>query len=243
EDKEKFEILLLRLTVSCRFAFHWVNNPEAKELFQVLNSHIKLPDHRVLTVSEKDKMMNEELLQDNVATDISLERESHIKVMEKTKKIIDELQNMEIKVSAIVTDSAGPYAAARADITWSYRQELNSANLLPPIQNSTQQETTSKEDNELFNEIASKSEARHEPEFEKIENKDNAVIEDFNDEETVESNSLEEEFSQFLDVWVVISVEEIKESMSIDEDKEECFFLSVGLVDDIIYLVIDPNTK
>ena len=47
------------------------------------------------------------------ATDISIERESHIEVMEKTKIMIDELKNMEVKVSAVVTDSAGPYAASR----------------------------------------------------------------------------------------------------------------------------------
>ncbi|RIB03411.1 hypothetical protein C2G38_2225111 [Gigaspora rosea] len=68
QDYEKFEILLLRLTISCGIAFHWVNNPETKELFQFLNPHLKLPDCRILggrvlkaAVSEKDKIMNEEL--------------------------------------------------------------------------------------------------------------------------------------------------------------------------------------
>ncbi|RIB11598.1 hypothetical protein C2G38_2203010 [Gigaspora rosea] len=32
------------LTISCGIAFHWVNNPETKELFQFLNPHLKLPD-------------------------------------------------------------------------------------------------------------------------------------------------------------------------------------------------------
>ena len=32
EDKKKFQILLIRLTVSCEWALHWVNKPEAKEL-------------------------------------------------------------------------------------------------------------------------------------------------------------------------------------------------------------------
>jgi hypothetical protein len=47
------------------------------------------------------------------ATDISTERESHIEVMEKTKAMIDELENMEVKVSAVMTDSARPYVASR----------------------------------------------------------------------------------------------------------------------------------
>jgi len=37
EDLGKFYILLLRLTVSCKWALSWVNNPEAKELFNFLN--------------------------------------------------------------------------------------------------------------------------------------------------------------------------------------------------------------
>ena len=43
-DKEKFKVLLLRLTVSCGWALHWVNTPEAKELFEFLNPYLKLLD-------------------------------------------------------------------------------------------------------------------------------------------------------------------------------------------------------
>ena len=153
QDKEKFKVLLLRLTVSCGWALHWVNKPEAKELFEFLNPHLKLLDRRALggqileaAVSEADKAMHEALREYSTgvtltfdgwmnvkneqllgvmiitsegkpyvwkATDISIERESHIEVMEKTKIMIDELKNMEVKVSAVVTDSAGPYAASR----------------------------------------------------------------------------------------------------------------------------------
>ncbi len=42
-----------------------------------------------------------------------MERESHIEVMEKTKTMIRDLKDMEVNVSAVVTDSAGPYAASR----------------------------------------------------------------------------------------------------------------------------------
>ena len=47
------------------------------------------------------------------AMDISMERESHVEVMEKTKTMIRDLKDMEVNVSAVVTDSAGPYAASR----------------------------------------------------------------------------------------------------------------------------------
>ncbi|CAG8669303.1 1940_t:CDS:2, partial [Ambispora gerdemannii] len=123
-----------KLTVSCGWAFHWVNKPEAKELFDFLNPYLKLPDCQALSgqileiaVSEGDKAMHEALREDPIsitltfdgwtnvknkqllgvmiitsegksyvwkATDISIERESHL------------------EVSAVVTDSASPYAAS-----------------------------------------------------------------------------------------------------------------------------------
>ncbi|PKY36525.1 hypothetical protein RhiirB3_459340, partial [Rhizophagus irregularis] len=46
KDKEKFYILLIRLTVACGWALQWVNKPEAKELFEFLNPFLKLPDRR-----------------------------------------------------------------------------------------------------------------------------------------------------------------------------------------------------
>ena len=47
------------------------------------------------------------------AVDISSERENHIKVIEKIESMLDDLKKKEIVVCAIVTDSAGEYAAAR----------------------------------------------------------------------------------------------------------------------------------
>ena len=47
------------------------------------------------------------------AVDISIERENHIKVIEKVESMLTELEKKEITVCAIVTDSAGAYAAAR----------------------------------------------------------------------------------------------------------------------------------
>jgi hypothetical protein len=47
------------------------------------------------------------------AVDISLERETHIEVMEKTENMISELKSKQINVCAVVTDSASVYAAVR----------------------------------------------------------------------------------------------------------------------------------
>jgi len=73
EDERKFHTLLLRLTVSCGWALSWVNNPEAKELFDFLNPFLKLPDRRTLggrilkqTMAETDKAMEIALKDDPV---------------------------------------------------------------------------------------------------------------------------------------------------------------------------------
>ncbi|GBC06609.1 hypothetical protein RclHR1_06960007 [Rhizophagus clarus] len=132
---------------------HWVNNPEAKKLFEFLNPFLKLPDHHTLggeilqdAMSERDKAMQIALKEDPIgmtltfngwtnvkneqllgiviillegrsyvwkAEDISSERETHVEVIEKTEAMINELKNENIKICAIVTNSASVYAAAR----------------------------------------------------------------------------------------------------------------------------------
>ena len=132
---------------------HWVNNPEARELFEFLNPFLKLSDRKTLSreiltnaVSEGDNTMEIALKEDPVgitltfdgwtnvkseqllgvvimtsegrpyvwkATDISSERETHVEVIEKTEAMITELEGKGINVCAVVTDSAGAYAASR----------------------------------------------------------------------------------------------------------------------------------
>ena len=132
---------------------HWINNPEARELFEFLNPFLKLPDRKTLggdiltdAVSDGNDAMEIALKEDPVgitltfdgwtnvkteqllgvvimtsegrpyvwkAADISSERETHVEVMEKTKAMITELEGKSINVCAVVTDSAGAYAAAR----------------------------------------------------------------------------------------------------------------------------------
>ncbi|RHZ86047.1 hypothetical protein Glove_55g22 [Diversispora epigaea] len=54
-DRKKFNLLILRVTISCGFALSWINNPEVIELFKFLNPLIKLPDRKTLS----DKILHE----------------------------------------------------------------------------------------------------------------------------------------------------------------------------------------
>ncbi|CAB4481890.1 unnamed protein product [Rhizophagus irregularis] len=55
------------------------------------------------------------------AVDISLERETHVEVMEKTEAMISDLKSKGVNVCAVVTDSASAYAAARRRLRISNR--------------------------------------------------------------------------------------------------------------------------
>ncbi|RHZ82237.1 hypothetical protein Glove_110g32 [Diversispora epigaea] len=152
-DMKKFHTLLLQLSLSCGWAFNWINKPETEELFTFLNPFLKLPDRRLLggrilneAVNDSNSWMIKNLQEDQIgvtvtfdgwtnvrnehimgiviitseghpyvwkAIDISSEHETHIEVMEKTNTILEELNNNSIKVCALVTDSAGAYAASR----------------------------------------------------------------------------------------------------------------------------------
>src|SRR5437763_16723540 len=86
EDLVKFYILLLRLTVSCGWALSWVNNPEAKELFNFLNHNLKLPDRReiggnILTkaVEKTDDAMNIDLKEDQVGVTLTFDDWTNVK--------------------------------------------------------------------------------------------------------------------------------------------------------------------
>ncbi|PKK62158.1 hypothetical protein RhiirC2_717910 [Rhizophagus irregularis] len=86
EDVQKFHMLLLRLIVSCGWALSWVNNPEAKELFDFLNPFIKLPDRCILggdilkqVVSEADKVMQTTLKEDPVGITMTFDGWTNVK--------------------------------------------------------------------------------------------------------------------------------------------------------------------
>ncbi|CAB4445691.1 unnamed protein product [Rhizophagus irregularis] len=80
KDKEKFYILLIRLTVACGWALQWVNKPEARELFEFLNPFLKLPDRRSLggeilkdAVAEGDKVMEIALKEDQTGVTLTFD--------------------------------------------------------------------------------------------------------------------------------------------------------------------------
>ena len=86
ENKKKFHILLVRLTVSCGWALHWVNKPEAKELFEFLNPFLKLPDRQTLggdilndAVSEGEKAMQIALKEDPVGVTLTFDGWTNVK--------------------------------------------------------------------------------------------------------------------------------------------------------------------
>ncbi len=86
EDLQKFYMLLLQLTVSCSWALSWVNNPEAKELFNFLNPFLKLPDHHILggqilkqVVAKIDKITDIALKEDLVGVTLMFDGWTNVK--------------------------------------------------------------------------------------------------------------------------------------------------------------------
>ncbi|CAB5184609.1 unnamed protein product [Rhizophagus irregularis] len=106
-------------------ALSWVNNPEAKELFDFSNPFLKLPDRRILggdilkqVVADADKAMETALKEDPVgkpyvwkAVDITSKCKNNAAVINKTEAMLTELKNKEITICAIITDSTSAYAA------------------------------------------------------------------------------------------------------------------------------------
>ena len=61
-------------------SLHWVNNPEAEELFNFLNPFLKLPDRHVLSdrilkeaVNESDKAMLKALQEDQIGITLTFD--------------------------------------------------------------------------------------------------------------------------------------------------------------------------
>jgi len=74
-------LLLLRVTISCRFSLSWVNNKEVIELFRFLSPQIKLPDRKTLSdkilseaVMELNNTMIEKLKSDRIDVTLSFDR-------------------------------------------------------------------------------------------------------------------------------------------------------------------------
>src|SRR3989337_992498 len=111
EDKKKFHILLIRLTVSCGWALHWVNKPEAKELFEFLNPYLKLPDRKLLggkilqdAVSEGNKVMQMALKEDPVGVTLTFDGWTNVK-------------NEQLLGVVVITSEGRPYVWKADDIS------------------------------------------------------------------------------------------------------------------------------
>ncbi|RHZ81425.1 hypothetical protein Glove_120g161 [Diversispora epigaea] len=79
-DKKKFNLLILRVTISCGFALSWINNPEVIELFKFLNPLIKLPNRKTLSdkilheaVTDLNNTMIEKLESDRIGITLSFD--------------------------------------------------------------------------------------------------------------------------------------------------------------------------
>lgn len=152
-QEQKLEQLLLDVTVSCGFAFRWIEDPAVKSLFHWLNPMITLPSRKVLSgriLKDATDEVSTKLL-DNVKNDIfgvtlafdgwkNVARQ-HIfgivlitstgemiiwkaincggnrgtanEIIRITQQLFAELNQENIKVNGLVTDSASENASAR----------------------------------------------------------------------------------------------------------------------------------
>ncbi|CAG8695930.1 23234_t:CDS:2, partial [Cetraspora pellucida] len=113
KQKEKLEQLLLKATISCGWAFSWVNNPEIKELFYYVNPAIKLPNH-----IQTDKL-GVTLMYDGWKN-IKKESLLGITLINSKGKTLIWLKEDNIKVNCLVTDSASEFMAARSCLRTSH---------------------------------------------------------------------------------------------------------------------------
>lgn len=111
EDFKKFYILLLRLTVSCGWALSWVNNPEAKELFNFLNPLLKLPDRRLLggdilneAVKNTDEAMDNALKEDQAGVTLTFDGWTNVR-------------NEQLLGTVLISSEGRPYVWKAVDIS------------------------------------------------------------------------------------------------------------------------------
>ncbi|CAB4375311.1 unnamed protein product [Rhizophagus irregularis] len=163
-QEQKLEQLLLDVTVSCSFAFRWIEDPAVKSLFHWLNPMIALPSRKILSgriLKDVTDEVSTKLL-DNVKNDLSgvtlaFDRwknvaRQHIfgivlitstgemiiwkaincggnrgtanEIIRITQQLFAELNQENIRVNGLVTDSASENASARKQLQLLYRDKL-----------------------------------------------------------------------------------------------------------------------
>ncbi|CAG8660791.1 25063_t:CDS:2 [Dentiscutata erythropus] len=164
KQKEKLEQLLLKATVSCGWAFTWVDNPEIKELFYYINPTIKLPNRqtlsgRILTKTAKNsiELQKKDIQADQLGVtltydgwknikkeslleialinssgktliwgteDISGKRTRWPEIVKITNDLFIKLEEDNIKVNCLVTDSASEFMAARSRLRTAHLDKI-----------------------------------------------------------------------------------------------------------------------
>ncbi|GES87938.1 ribonuclease H-like domain-containing protein [Rhizophagus clarus] len=105
----KFERLLLRMSVANGFSFQWIDHPATLELFHFLNPHLILPNRKALS----DYILKKEIKSLNTLRDEKLISDKIGVVLISQIKLVILAKSLNIKLNAIVSDSAPAYAAAR----------------------------------------------------------------------------------------------------------------------------------
>src|SRR4051794_24083457 len=110
-DKNQFNYLLLRVTISCEFPLSWVNNSEVIELFKFLNPQIKLPDRKTLSceilsdaVKDLDNTMLEKLKLDRIGVTMSFDGWTNVRAQE-------------LMGTVLITSDGQPYAWQAVDVS------------------------------------------------------------------------------------------------------------------------------
>jgi Protein of unknown function (DUF 659) len=110
-DMKKFHTLLLRLSLSCGWALHWINKPEAKELFQFLNPYLILPDRRLLggrilsdAVKDSNDTMVKVFQEDSVGVTLTFDGWTNVR-------------NEQLLGVVIITSEGRPYVWKATDIS------------------------------------------------------------------------------------------------------------------------------
>ncbi|GES72608.1 ribonuclease H-like domain-containing protein [Rhizophagus clarus] len=104
-----------------------IDHPATLELFHFLNPHLILPNKKALSdrilkkeIKSLNTLRDKKLISDKIgvdALDISSERKPIIEVVPKITSLIQDIKSLNIKLNAIVSDSAPAYTAARKAIT------------------------------------------------------------------------------------------------------------------------------
>ncbi|RHZ86270.1 hypothetical protein Glove_52g163 [Diversispora epigaea] len=247
-DRKKFNLLILRVTISCGFALSWVNNPEVIELFKFLNPLIKLPDRKTLSdkilheaVTDLNNTMIEKLESDRIGITLSFDGWINVREQELMGTIIMSSDGqpyvwkaMDISGERHKTDDYTrvlDMAKLRADIT--YNRRFYKESIISNIINSTLETQT--QDNNLeteTQEVNSETETQdinQEIDMQDVNSETESLIEEneevSNNSEDDENNNIDiedisQKFNDHLSEWMGILETETENSEFLENEIE-----------------------